>query len=701
MKANQGQRRIMSFFRISGSSYLHRTMCMVLAVTLGCLLWLPNPQLATGGNVIHLLTRAPKVIKPRVLRTKFLTKDVAELSGQARARQKQADKDRTADARQGPAYYSVMSVEFQNKVARAKFKVPGASVFTVYDRFADMYVKAAQDPASGDIVADKVVRRKVENAPGVKMVEFTGVVFAPPPPRGTPDLPTKAIPDPIIRKGIAGLTGKGVVVVIVDSGVDFRNPDFITYDAQGRPMSRLLYLWDTTSDAYETMKLGLKAPVAYPNGASVGTLYTREQLTEELRSSSKKIPATDLEGHGTACASIAAGNGNNAAKENGGKGRPEVVGVAPDADIIAVRVDEGDDSNGFENSYLLNAAVGWLDSEPKVKNRPVVVSCSFGGQYGGRDGQSVTERQLTARFPPTRVGRALVISAGNEGDYKIHSELKFGGQKDKHLVTWDTGQRGAYLEMYFDTANYNDIRFVSTGISDYTDDGGRINPVTGQYSTSGYVTPGSGSLSFYTLSGKPVSVDLYIGGGIFSGQSISYKKLIGAPGTAAGAITVGSYDWNDTFNGRSIKDVCQTGTNVDLIIGGISCYSSIGYSRNGQIKPEIVAPGQIYYASYAKDYSSNAAGEGVNQRVYKTYDLIDNSGNYIHFNGTSAATPYVAGVIALMMQQKPSITWGAIRNLFEKNAAHDRHTTEEKPNIWWGYGKLNMAAAEAMLNSLR
>lgn len=636
-----------------------------------------------------------KVIKPRALKTKLLTKDVAELDAQSRKLRADATKDRTADVRQARSYFSVMSVEFRDARSRLSFKVPGATVFTAHDRFADMYVNASYDPNTDDVIPDPTVVATINQAPGVVMTEFVGAAAPPPPPIGKPDLPTKAIPDTIIRNGLPGLTGKGSVVVIIDSGVDFRNPDFITYDDKNRPTSRLLYLWDTTTDAHDRLKLGTAAPIKYPNGASVGTLYTRQQLTDELRATTKSIPATDLDGHGTSCAGVAAGNGNAAAMKNSGKQRLEVVGVAPDADIVAIRVDEGNGLNGLENAYLLNAAIGWIDTDHLLKNRPVVVSCSFGGQYGGRDGESVRERQLNARLPASRVGRALVIAAGNEGDYRIHAERKFDGQKRKHSVSWQTGPRGAYVEMYFDSADYNDIRIAPAGSTDFRDNGGTVHPIKKHYSTAGYVGPGAGRLYFYTVSGREMNVNVYISGGAFDAGSATFQKLIGTPGTAATAITVGSYDWNDMFNGRSMKDVC--GTPANMTIGSISCYSSIGYSRSGQIKPEIVAPGEIYYASYAKDYSAKPEGEGVNPDFYRKNDFIDSSGDYVHFNGTSAATPYVAGVIALMMQKNPSITWGEIRALMQQHAARDRNTTDTVPNIKWGYGKLNKQAAEAMV----
>src|SRR5262249_2732564 len=149
----------------------------------------------------------------------------------------------------------------------------------------------------------------------------------------------------------------------------------------GRPTSRLLYLWDTTSSAFDSSGLGSKPPLSYPNGASIGTLYTRDQLTADLRSSSNRIPATDLNGHGTACASIAAGNGNNDRGQNGAR-RNDTIGVAPEADLIAVRIGQADET--LENAYLLNSVVGWLDRIAGAQ--PMVISQSFGGHRGGHDG---------------------------------------------------------------------------------------------------------------------------------------------------------------------------------------------------------------------------------------------------------------------------------------------------------------------------
>lgn len=502
-----------------------------------------------------------------------------------------------------------------------------------------------------------------------------------PPERGTP---TRQVAERIVRGGVGDLTGQGVAIALVDSGIDFRNADFISYDADGRPTSRLLYLWDTTSDAFDARRIGTKPPLSYPNGASLGTLYTQAQLTQELRSTTKRILATDLNGHGTACASIAAGNGQSDRGPNGLK-RTETIGVAPGADIIGIRIGRAE---GPENNYLLNAAVGWLDQV--VGAEPLVVSFSFGGHRGGHDGQLIEERELSARFPLTKRSRAIVVAAGNEGSDSFHSEATFGGRGAAKLVRWQTADEN-YMKLYFSSAD-DDIVVVPAGDSKLKVVTSWINPFTHQLVAIVKVQAGNGGLWLYDDSGRQNKANIYMGEADFTSDTVSHNTLVGTPGTASTVLTVGSYDWNDLFHqaGKvySLSDVCAS--SQQLVIGGLSCYSSPGYSRNGTIKPEIISPGGWYEATYAKKL------DGTGPDGWR----VDSTGKYVAMNGTSAATPYTAGIVALMFQKRPTLTFGEIRRLITTNASKDDLVTGPVPNPNWGYGKLDFAATERILRSL-
>lgn len=591
----------------------------------------------------------------------------------------------------GNVEYYVLNVEFRDAASRRTVftdtrasMLPGASVLTTIDRFVDVFI-------TGDAPYTALRNRR-----DVMRVEVVASVQVPPPPVSELlGVESRAVPDKIVRGGFNGRTGKGVIVAIIDSGIDFRHPDFITYDRAGRPVSRLLYLWDTAT--LFTRGRGSAGPFTYPNKTPIGTLYTRAQLTEALRKeaagTASNIPATDENGHGTACASVAAGNGNG---DKGTKGmkRPDVVGVAPEADLIGVRLGKF----GLENSYLVNAASEWLDRVAGPS--PLVVSGSFGGHSGGHDGQLVSERQLSSRFPLTKAGRALVIAAGNEGRSSMHAEATFGDRKSAKLVGWESVPK-ATLNIYFDNADPG-LVIVPAKDTKY-ELRWDINLLTGHASAWLTLAGGIGGLWLYNESGKQTTAHLFLPSrtergpaAAFWPEMTSYSALVGEPGTAANALTIGSYDWNDNFhaggNWTTLFEVCRgaDGKRAPLEIGRISCYSSPGPTRLGAVKPEIVAPGEWYSSSYAK-----IPGQGG----IEGWPYVDSTGNYCGMNGTSAATPYTAGIIALIFQQRPTLTWGEVRNLMTSKASRDPFTGTV-PNKHWGYGKLDMPAVERIFAAL-
>ena len=591
----------------------------------------------------------------------------------------------TTKAAAGETAYGVLNVEFKTPVARKavftdlkQSKLAGAYVLTAIDRFADVFVD--RDGAWDALSAN----------PNVVRVEFSTRVDAPPPPPSVvPTQISQAVAERIVRGGFESLTGKGTIIAVLDTGIDFRHPDFITYDAAGKPTSRIAYLWDTDTQ-YQPGR-GNVAPVKFPNGTSIGSLYTREQLTNELRTGGSDIPPTDLDGHGTACASVAAGNGNADKRANGLK-RKEVVGVAPEADIIGVRLGH----DGLENSYLMNAICEWLD---KVAGKtPLVVSGSFGGHYSGHDGQRVEEREMNARFPLTRAGRAIVFAAGNEGNDPIHATVKFS--TPSKLVSWTTTQK-TLIKMYFDSADPNMVIYGTKATSLSPGLAQEINPITGQMEVRLTVEPGLGGVWFENTSGKTSEVHLYIMNRAYGGFSPEYvvpSHLVGSPGSMENAITVGSYDWNDNFHtgGKPmlLNSVCRdaAGNRMPFEIGFLSCYSSPGPSRSGVVKPDIVSPGEWFPSADAKD-NGHSAGDWARP---------DTTGYYRAMNGTSAATPYTSGIVALIFEKRPTITLGELKNLLKGKATKTglNPNGAALPNNNWGYGKLDAAAVERIFASI-
>jgi subtilisin family serine protease len=563
------------------------------------------------------------------------------------------------------ADYVVRNVEFTDAESCAAFDVPGATVFNRFDRFADVFVL-------DDLRGYDATLEAMRGAKGYVWDEFSGRVISPPPPVGKRTT-TRATPDAIVRGGVQGLAGKGTIYVVLDTGLDFYNPDFVTYDDDGTPTSRLRWYWDTVQ-AWDEGSFGAHGPLSYPNGASLGTLYSRDDLNKALRAARPLFNVWDIDGHGTACAGIAVGNGNNS------DGR--YVGVAPQADIIAVRL-----GDHYEQGYLLGAICDWVDK--LAGDTPVVISCSYGSTDGGHDGKRIEERQLDARFPLSVKGRAICIAAGNEGNKRDHAEVSFGARDDAAKLSWSL-QSSGYLAVYYDTDDPDDLAFVDTGDA-YVRESGNINKVTGDYVGYFDFSNGDGAVELYTRSGKTLSANAYLFSnsrgldGGFERSIATYHKKISTPGAAANAITVGSYDWNDQFEQFGIPvSRSDPVTGNALVIGALSGYSSAGPLRDSDVvKPDIVAPGQYFAASAAR----NTPGE------------LDTTGWYGLFNGTSAATPYTAGVVLLLMEKKPSITLGEIKQLLKECATQDRNTGR-LPNPEWGNGKLSVPAVKRMLKRL-
>lgn len=613
----------------------------------------------------------------------------------------------------------VLNVEFISEAARLNFRLAGATVFAAAGPFAEMFVKPT----------DEVIEALV-NVPGIRRIEPETPIKLPPPPVLLAGVASRGLSEQIVSGGISGLTGKGVIFAILDSGLDFRNADFV--DMNGLlPRSRLLYFWDTLSDAFESKGLGIRPPVDYPNGRPIGTLYTRAQLTADLRMPVKlrQIPSPDENGHGTAAASIAVGNGRNSPADE------KHIGVAPDADIIAVRI--GDAQGTMPEGFLLNAIVAWLDKAAREAREPVVISCSFGGHFTGHDGASVEERHLSARFAPEVSGRAIVIAAGNEREDAVHAKTKIGSKSSPGVLAWTRARDGAVMKIFLrpllsaffrpENLSYDAIKLFgpdpsgsgervpqSTQIKKVSD--AAFNPITGEWVLSVTVGRGPGGMELYTTSGLPVDADAYFVDAPTTGTFMEkintpagivniafHGEQISSPGTAANAITVGSYDWTDQFDGEA-----KTSCDAPINIGALSCYSNPGYSRGpfttiaaAVVKPEITAPGQVFTASYARLTDGRALNEVLPKSEGKPYWQVDHSGRYVLFDGTSASAPYVAGIVALMMQKNPNITAGEIKNVLRRHASFDLAATGLVPNPSWGYGKLDIKAVKAALNDVR
>ena len=571
-----------------------------------------------------------------------------------------------ASATKAGETYRVFHLEFADEASAKAFAPKLSSVFHRAGRFVDLFAQPT----------DKALE-EIASAPNLSWLDYNRSVTVPEPPQAKPVAASRGSAENVVKNGYEGLTGKGVTLAVVDTGFDVRHPDFQTVGPDGETKTRFSAIWDTT----ETRPgFGTPAPFKYPNGESIGVIYSRDEINAYLAKPEGARPdiTWDRDGHGTACAGIAAGNGRA-----WGDGR--YAGVASQAELIGVRL--GDQSL---NTYLLPAILDWLDQ--KAGARPLVISNSWGGHRSGHDGSTIVERQMDERFPAERQGRLVLFAAGNEGQDRIHAGGEYAGADKPGVLAFPKVAEGdeAEVSIYFDSAD------SGLEITPKLETHSYKHGVTGQIVWRFQVTPGLDKVEISSKSGKPGHFDAYISGtikdtaAVFEPGVATFEELVCYPGNAENVLTVGSYDFNPFFekDGNQLRigvEVPESDELAPMTIGDVSGYSSPGLTRLGRLKPDFTAPGQWWTAAGSADVEDKA--------------LYETSGRYTLFNGTSAATPYSAGVMALKLEKNPKLTLSQVRALMDKHLKEDPFTGS-LPNPTWGRGKLSLPAITAILKEI-
>ena len=453
------------------------------------------------------------------------------------------------------------------------------------------------------------------------------------------------------------LTGKGVLVAVIDSGISYWSQDFRKADGT----TRILYLWDQV----------------------LGREFDSRQINEALATGSRQqaerlVPSVDTSGHGTAVAGIAAGGG--------GAGGTAYAGVARESDLLIVRLGTPR-ADSFPRTTELMRALTYTVNKAMELQMPVAINLSFGNTYGAHNGTSLLERFIDNI---SEIGRNVIcVGSGNEGASGGHVggsviegmarvELVIGNYEtgmnvqlwkeytDRYTVTLlsptgesltvDTEQPGKqayqlgqtrillyngepkpYLtgqEIYFDMLPVGSGRYIDSGVWSFLLE--PIRTVTGNYT---FYLPSSTARSENTRFVRPTpDVTLTI------------------PSTASKVITVGAYEpvyeaYAD-FSGRGYLYQEQVNSRT----------------ADSFIKPDLVAP-----------------GVGV---------MAPNRNNgYAPVSGTSFATPFVTGAAALLMQwgivegNDPYLYGEKVKAYLRRGAKPIRGETD-LPNARVGYGAL-------------
>jgi len=474
------------------------------------------------------------------------------------------------------------------------------------------------------------------------------------------------------------LTGRGVLVAVIDSGISYYNRDFRNADGT----TRIRYLWDQV--------LNREFDAAQINEAlGTGSRAAAEQL----------VPSIDTSGHGTAVAGIAAGNG-------GDRGMA-YAGMARESELLIVRLGSPRE-NSFPRTTELMRALTYVVKKAVELRMPVAINLSFGNTYGAHNGTSLLERFINN---VSEIGRSVIcVGSGNEGasgghvggsarlerreNYEVTSivnrdDADVANGDIRVEMTVGAYERGLNVQLW---KEYTD-RFLVTVVSPSgetfqvdTDRPGKqvyrlqqthillYNGEPAPYMTSQEIyfdflpVPGgmylnqgvwtfvlrplkitTGNYTFYLPSASVRSVDTRF-------VRTTPDVTLTIPSTAGNVITVGAYDpvyeaYAD-FSGRGYLYQEQVGSRTS----------------DTYVKPDLVAPGVGVIAP-------------------------DRDGGYGPVTGTSFAAPFVTGAAALLMQwgilmgNDPYLYGEKVKAYLRKGAQPIRGVGEY-PDSKVGYGAL-------------
>lgn len=446
------------------------------------------------------------------------------------------------------------------------------------------------------------------------------------------------------------LYGNGVLLGIVDSGIDYSLPEFRNRDGT----TRIRTLWDQTISGNP------------PDGYARGTEYTREQINEALMAEALEqrrmiVPSVDHTGHGTAVAGIAAT-------------------IASESDLIVVKMGLPRE-NGFPRTTELMLGVDYIIRKALELQMPVAVNISFGNTYGAHDGTSLLERFLDdiSNFWKS----VICVGNGNEGTTAGHiSGNLIMGEDTEAALGVQMNEPTINVQIWKSYADEVDISIVNPS-------GVRVGPIQEILGTQRFVLGGTEILLYYGEP-SPFSVrqeifldflprNTYISSGewriiltprrIVSGayqmwlpvQSVlnigtaflnpTSTTTLTIPATAGRVVSVGAYD-------------ALTFTYADFSGRG----PTAGFEGTGAFKPDIAAPGV--------NVVTTAVG-----------------GGNVQVSGTSFAVPFVTGSAALLMEwgivkENDPYLYGEKVKAYLRRGARRLSGLEEWPNNEVGYGAL-------------